>query len=158
VNAPRKYEYRRNLPHYLNCERALFVSFNTKERWELPPDARDLVLSACLDEHKKRFFFEAVVIMPEHVHFVGWVLRDAEGFPCEVPALMKAIKGKSALAINRLLKRRGKVWQEESFDHVLRSDEKLESTVEYIRENPTSRGLCSGSKYKWLWISTEPLV
>jgi REP element-mobilizing transposase RayT len=157
--APRKYEYRRNLPHLLNSERPLFLSFNTKDRWHLPPAARDIVLAACLEQHRKKFFFEAAVVMPDHVHFVGWILRDHEGYPFEIPALMKAIKGKSGLAVNRLLERSGKVWQEESFDHVLRSDEKLEETIEYIKENPVKRGLSSNSgRYRWLWISPEPFV
>jgi REP element-mobilizing transposase RayT len=156
--ATRKYEYHRNLPHYLNCGRALFVSFNTKDRWNLPPQVRDLVLAACLEQHRKKFFFEAIVVMPDHVHFVGWILRDAEGFPFEIPALMKSIKGKSALAINKLLKRKGQVWQEESFDHVLRSDEKLEATVQYIKDNPIKRRLCPDSRYKWLWTTPVPFV
>ena len=159
MNVSRKYEYRRNLPHYLNSERPLFVTFNTKDRWELPPNGRDLVLDAVIGEHKRRFFFEAVVVMPEHVHFVGWILRDKDGCPFEVPPLLKSIKGRSALAINRSLARHGKVWQEESFDHVLRSEEKLESTIEYIVNNPRRRGLASDSEsYRWLWIAPEPSV
>jgi len=125
----------------------------------LPPKARDIVLAACIDEHRKRFFFEAAVVMPEHVHFGGWILRDAEGYPFEISPMMKSNKGKSALAINRALGRRGKVWQEESFDHVLRSDEKLESIIDYIVENPHKRGLSSNAiSYKWLWVASEPLV
>ena len=159
VTLPRKYEYRRNLPHFLNSERPLFVSFNAKDRWNLSAAARDIVLAACLDQHRKRFFFEAVVVMPDHVHFVGWILHDPEGYPFEVPPLMKAIEGRSALAVNRLLERSGKVWQEESFDHVLRLEEKLGETIEYIKENPVKRGLSSNSRrYRWLWTSPEPFV
>jgi hypothetical protein len=45
------------------------------------------------------------------------------------------------------------MWQEESFDHVLRSEERLEETVEYIRQNPVRRGLVARPEdYRWLWV------
>ncbi len=54
---------------------------------------------------------------------------------------MNGIKGASAHSINKLLKRRGHVWQDESFDHILRSEEKMISKVEYICQNPVRKGL-----------------
>ena len=49
---------------------------------------------------------------------------------------MKLIKGVSARNVNKLLDRSGPVWQEESFDHVLRSTESFAEKLEYIRQNP----------------------
>ena len=47
----------------------------------------------------------------------------------------------------------GPVWEEESFDHVLRSDESLKEKCEYIRQNPVRRGLVKNPEdYRWLWI------
>jgi hypothetical protein len=46
------------------------------------------------------------------------------------------------------------VWQEESFDHVLRSNESFAEKLEYIRQNPVRRGLVQKSEdYRWLWIA-----
>jgi hypothetical protein len=65
---------------------------------------------------------------------------------------MDAIKGASAHKINRLLRRTGKVWQTESFDHVLRSAEKLDEKIQYILDNRVRGGLVSRWKeYRWLW-------
>jgi hypothetical protein len=51
------------------------------------------------------------------------------------------------------MERSGPVWQDESFDHVLRSDESLKQKLEYIRQNPVRQGLVKKSEdYKWLWI------
>jgi len=59
--------------------------------------------------------------------------------------------------LNKLLRTSGPVWQEESFDHVLRSQESLEGKVEYIRQNPVRRGLAQNPKdYPWLWIEQFP--
>ena len=45
------------------------------------------------------------------------------------------------------------MWQEESFDHVVRSNESLENKIEYIRQNPVRRGLVkSPEEYPWLWV------
>jgi hypothetical protein len=37
----------------------------------------------------------------------------------------------------------GEIWQREFFDHLLRSDEKLEEKWNYVRENPVRAGLCA---------------
>jgi hypothetical protein len=66
--------------------------------------------------------------------------------------IMSGLKGSAAHAINKALGRRGPVWQDESFDHVLRSDESAVSKVEYICENPVRRGLvASVEEYRWIW-------
>ena len=67
---------------------------------------------------------------------------------------MDAIKGASAHLINRLLAHSGRVWQEESFDRVLRCSEKLDEKVEYILDNPVRRGLVgSREDYPWTWVA-----
>jgi len=44
------------------------------------------------------------------------------------------------------------VWQDESFDHVLPSAEKLEDRIEYVLQNPVRRGLVKNWKdYRWTW-------
>jgi len=91
--------------------------------------------------------------MPEHVHLLFTPLQDGEGWPHALPAILKLIKGVSARSVNRLLDRSGPVWQEESFDHVLRSTESFAEKLEYIRQNPVRRGLVERPEdYRWLWI------
>jgi hypothetical protein len=80
-------------------------------------------------------------------------LRDDAGDPFTLIEIMQSLKGASAHTVNRLLKRAGPVWEEESFDHVVRSYESLEQKVEYIRQNPVRRGLVGRPEdYRWLWI------
>ena len=46
----------------------------------------------------------------------------------------------------------GAVWQEESFDHVLRCSEGLEAKVEYVLQNPVRKGLVADwREYPWTW-------
>jgi putative transposase len=58
-----------------------------------------------------------------------------------------------------LLGRPGPVWQEEFFDHVLRSHDSLAEKVDYIRQNPVRAGLVEDEKeYRWLWRGTTPVL
>jgi hypothetical protein len=74
-----------------------------------------------------------------------WGTRRASGF--------SEIIWATRHSLNRALRRSGPVWQEESFDHVLRSDESFDQKVEYIRQNPVRRGLVTRPEdYRWLWV------
>ncbi len=154
-----KYEYRRNLPHYQKSDRSVFVTFRTYKDWHLPPEARDIALRHCRAEHGKTIALHAGVIMPTHVHLLFIPLRDAQGWPYTLAHIMKLLKGKSAWEINKLLGRRGPVWQDESFDHVLRSEESLAATIDYIRQNPVRAGLVhSAELYPWFWEEEVPVL
>ncbi len=149
----RKYEYRRYLPHYQQPGRAIFVTFRKGNRIPFPPEARDAILQHCLRDHGKRYELHAVVVMPDHVHLLLTPLRDDKAWPYALPLILKPLKGASARSVNKLLNSSGPVWQEESFDHVLRSQESFEEKLEYIRQNPVRRGLAKKPEdYKWLWL------
>ena len=153
VALDRKYEYRRKLPHYQKPNRAIFVTSCKLCGEPFTAPARGLVLEHCIHEHGKRIHLHAAVVMPEHVHLLFTPLQDGEGWPHALPAILKLIKGVSARSVNRLLDRSGPVWQEESFDHVLRSTESFAEKLEYMRQNPVRRGLVERPEdYRWLWI------
>jgi len=135
-----KYEYRRRLPHYQKDYHPLFVTFTTDRRWILPPLARDIVLACCLKENGIKFDLHAAVVMPDHVHLIYSPLRREDGWSYTLPEIMKAIKGRSAREINVTLKRSWPVWQEEFFDHVLRSNDSLVDHVDYVCQNPVRAG------------------
>jgi REP element-mobilizing transposase RayT len=159
MHLERKYEYRRKLPHYQKAGRVLFITFRKNTRDPFSVEARDAILQHCLFDHQRRYELHAAVIMPEHVHLLLTPLRDERGWPYGLALILKQLKGTSARSVNQLLGSGGPVWQEESFDHVLRSQESLEEKLEYIRQNPVKRGLVSRPEdYRWLWCGTDTLV
>jgi REP element-mobilizing transposase RayT len=91
--------------------------------------------------------------MPDHAHLILTPMTDyVRQLVVSLSEIMKAIKGASAHAINRRLGRNGTVWQQESFDHVLRSAESLDGKIRYVLENPVRRGLVNDwNEYRWLW-------
>jgi REP element-mobilizing transposase RayT len=150
----RKYEYRRRLPHYQKPGRASFVTFCKLIRDPFPDAARDLILAHCVHDHGRRFELQAAVVMPDHVHLRLTPLPDEHGWPHPLSAILKLIKGISARSVNQLLGASGPVWQEESFDHTLRSEESFQEKLEYIRQNPVRRGLVGRPEdYRWLWLA-----
>jgi putative transposase len=81
------------------------------------------------------------VIMPDHVHFFCSAELDAKA----LPAFMHAWKQWTSKRISRELKLSGTVWQEEFFDHVLRSSESYSQKWDYVKENPVRAGLIKRS-------------
>jgi putative transposase len=147
----RKYEYRRNLPHYQKDNRILFITYSTWQRWTLPEIGRDLALESCLRANGRKYSLYAAVVMPDHVHVICLPRRDEYG-EISIPEITRTIKSESAHRINKALGRTGRVWQDESFDHVLRGDESLRKKVLYILENPVRAGLVAApGEYRWLW-------
>jgi len=95
----------------------------------------------------------AGVIMPEHVHLLLTPMRNGEGWPFPLQDILKLIKGPAARSVNMLAGAHGALWQDESFDHVLRSNESFDEKLEYIRQNPVRRGLVrKPEEYEWLWV------
>jgi len=97
--------------------------------------------------------------MPDHVHMVFTPLINVEKREMRSLAeIMDALKGASAHMINRKLGRPGESLQEESFDRVLRSPEKLDEKIAYILSNPVRKGLVSSpEEYPWLWTAIGEL-
>lgn len=152
IAKPGKVAYQRNLPHLQVEGKTIFLTFCTEDRWVLPEPVRDQVLRHCLYDHGTKVRVHGVAVMPDHVHMVLTPLWDAKGCSYSLAEITNGIKGASAHTVNRVLGRKGPVWQEESFDRVLRCDEAIKAKVEYICANPIRKGLCKTiDEYPWLW-------
>ena len=144
------------MPHYQLAGRTIFVTFCKLNRDPFPAAARDLILAHCLHDNGKRIDLEAAVVMPDHVHLLLTPLPDEQGMSHPLPLIMKLIKGISAHSINKLAGVSGPVWQEESFDHVVRSEKSFHEKLEYLRQNPVRKGLVERPEdYRWLWVGPE---
>jgi putative transposase len=77
-----------------------------------------------------RYELTDFIVMPNHVHLLV-AFRDEDGLLRQCAAW----KRYSARAINRVLGRQGDFWQEESFDHLVRSESQFEHYRGYIGTN-----------------------
>ena len=93
--------------------------------------------------------------MPDHVHLVLQTLLDPQS-RCEysLSEILQAIKGASVHKINRRMGRRGSLWQEESFDHVIRKSEDVNAKMAYVLNNPVRKKLVKRAReYPWVWTA-----
>ena len=86
------------------------------------------------------------VVMPDHVHFFCRAELDAKS----LPIFMQKWKEWTSKRIARQLKLSGRLWQEEFFDHVLRSTESYSQKWDYVKENPVRASLVKNCD-DWPW-------
>ena len=77
-------------------------------------------------------------------------LQKGDGEYHSLSSIMHSLKLFTANQANNLLQRRGKFWQEESYDHVVRDEAELVRIREYILQNPVRAGLVSEWD-EWEW-------
>ena len=98
-------------------------------------------------ETVRRFYqLHAWVVMPNHVHGI-FQPHTA------LPTIMRWLKGRTSRVANQILGRTGKAfWQDESFDHWIRSAEEHRDLIEYLENNPVQAGIVE-AKEQWRWSS-----
>jgi hypothetical protein len=80
--------------------------------------------------------------MPNHVHAVLRPLAE-----WKLDAVMHSWKSFTAKEINKAVNLKGQLWQDEYFDHIIKSNQEYEDTIVYVVENPLKAGLSD-----WPWV------
>jgi len=172
--------YERRLPHWDTVDKPLFVTFrlhgSLPTHRDFPPqdmaqsgrafvamdklldrdtdgplhlrreEIASLVVDALHDGECKfrRYQLHAFVVMPNHVHILVTPRVTARRW-------LAPLKGFTAFRANEMLGRRGQAfWQDESYDHLVRSNEEFDRIAAYIEENPVTAGLVTeAQQYPW---------
>jgi len=99
----------------------------------------------------QRYHIGSSVVMPNHCHLI---IRPFEGFALEDQVgAMKAITAKH---VNAAVGRTGDLWQQESYDRIIRDEEHLWRCLQYIGRNPANAGLLPQACRLWVdpdWVS-----
>ena len=98
--------------------------------WLRQPQVAECVSETIREGAQVRSLYELVafVVMPNHVHLL--INPGATA-----PKITQFVKGVSAKRANELLRRTGhRFWQDESFDHWVRSPKERDSIIRYIDE------------------------
>jgi putative transposase len=77
----------------------------------------------------------AWVVMPDHLH---WLVQLGDS---DLDSLMRQVKSRSAMAINRARGMTGAIWQEGFHDRALRKEEDVRAAARYVVANPLRAGL-----------------
>jgi type I restriction enzyme R subunit len=108
------------------------------------PNMAKIVAESLRYDDGKRYLLGDFVVMPNHVHVLSCLLGETN-----LENQCYSWKKYTATQINRSLGRRGRFWQEESFDHLVRTPEQFEYLRKYIAENPIKAGLQEGEYLYW---------
>ena len=76
------------------------------------------------------------VLMPDHLHWQFQLLQIYN-----LPDVVKRLKGRTTMSINKLLNRKGAIWQADYFDHQIKNDDDLINQARYIVANPLRAGI-----------------
>jgi len=137
--------YRRRLPHYRESGSIYFVTWRLALGIELSASERDLVTAELLHKHEQRYELYAYVVMDDHVHVLMRTLKEE---PLE--KIIHSWKSFTAHEMQRLHGRRGRVWQDEYFDRIVRDEIELGQKFDYILGNPFARWP-ELTEYRWVW-------
>jgi REP element-mobilizing transposase RayT len=171
--------YERRLPHWDVIEQALFVTFrlhgslpanrvfppeglvsagkafvaidrlldaSTYGRLFLRrPEVAEMMVAALRHGERQlhRYQLHSFVVMPNHVHLLVTPHVAATKW-------LGPLKGFTAHQANALLGTHGAFWQEESYDHLVRTDAEFDRIRAYIGQNPVKAGLAStAEEFPW---------
>jgi putative transposase len=111
------------------------VTFRVADE-ELSMEEQAEVLKHVKNGNNTFYTLIACIVMPDHVHVVFMSDKNYS-----LSTIMKGIKGVSAYRLSKMRQTKGPKWQGESFDRIVRNENELYETLEYMLNNPIDAGL-----------------
>ena len=106
------------------------------------PELAAIVAESLLHFDNDRYHMGDFIVMPNHVHLLA-TFPTANAMKAQCDSWLHY----TAARINRVSGERGKFWQQEPFDHLVRNPEQYEALRVYIAENPHKASLQSGEYF-----------
>ena len=110
------------------------------------PEIAQVVERALVEGERRfqRYRLHAFVVMPNHVHLLVTPRVVARQW-------LGPLKGFTSHRVNELMGTHGKpFWQDESYDHLVRSGAEFERIRGYIEQNPVTAGLVTAAdQFRW---------
>jgi len=127
--------YLKNYNELLDAQQKTQIDLSKSENTKVLVEAFNFWEGIKLKNH-------AFCVMPNHVHWVFEVFeKDEEGKPVYLQDILYSVKRFTANQLNKLEKRKGVLWQKESFDTTIRDEKHLYYAVEYTLNNPVNARL-----------------
>ncbi len=135
----------------LALEQQLAFRNQISERWEANldacygacelrrPECAKIVADCLRHFDGERYRLADFVVMPNHVHVLA-------AFPNEEAMLKQCDSWKhfTAVQLNKSLSKKGRFWQVDGFDHLVRGPEQFLYLREYVADNPRRASLTPG--------------
>jgi len=108
------------------------------------PELARIVGDSLLHANGDKYEVTDFIVMPNHVHLLAVFQNDT--------SMLKQVtswKQFTATKLNRSTGGRGRFWQQDGFDHLVRSEEQYRHFQHYIANNPQKSGLRNGNYLYW---------
>lgn len=132
-------------------------------RWLETPTVAEIVKEALHHRDGRVYLLLCYTIMPNHVHAVfkpnSGSLPSVSKHPVyPVTYILENLKKWTGKEANKALHRRGRFWQHESYDHVVRDEKELGRIVQYILNNPVKGGLVEKwENWPWSYVNYDAM-
>ena len=111
------------------------------------PAMRRFIVETMHHFDRERYELGCYVVMPNHVHVAVRPFDDEDD---ALEKVLQSWKRYAAREINALAHVTGSLWQEESYDRIIRDEEHLARVIQYIGTNPTRAGLDELKYVRWV--------
>ena len=99
-----------------------------------------------------RWRLHAAIAMPDHMHLLLTPAEVQSGRWIPLSQIMQGIKGTTSHRINKRRGRAGPLWQDESYDRIIRDEEEFNSKLKYICGNAVKADLVDDEpSYPFFW-------
>ncbi len=142
---------RRHLPHWTAENAVYFVTFNARST-EFDCTEQTTILEHIKKGNNKYYTLHAAIVMPDHVHMIFVPFQE---YPLR--RIMKGTKGASANLINKLRGSSGQIWQDESYDRIIRDENEYHEKITYMFNNPLKIGLTDDPENYHGWYINDKL-
>jgi REP element-mobilizing transposase RayT len=141
---------RRRLPHWRIAGATYFLTWRVL-KGTVAMHERLVILNHVRSGDAHFYDLLGAVVMPDHAHAV---LAPQSG--CSLSRITKGIKGVTAHLVNASRGTTGHLWQDESFDRIIRDQAELTEKLNYMINNPTKAGLVDDPwDYEALYVAQE---
>ena len=140
---------RRHLPHWIIRGAIYFVTFCARDT-SFDPDEQRIVLQHIIDGNGNFYDCFAAIVMPNHVHLL---LRPIHHYT--LSRVLHGIKGVSSHKINIHRGTKGRIWQNESYDRIVRNNREFYIKLRYMFRNPVKKGLTTNPSQYVGWYCNE---
>jgi len=132
---------------YIKADRAYFLKMKHYLNagygacWLRETEAKRALESTLAHGEEGQYGLDSYVIMPNHLHVL---VNPKRGH--ELEEILQSWKSVSARQINRIAGRKGRVWQEESYDRLVRDAAELGRIRRYIERHHAGSGTGGGAR------------
>jgi REP element-mobilizing transposase RayT len=117
--------------------------------WLKQKDIAQIVIDSLHFYDNKEYKLISYCIMSNHVHFIAYKIKKP------LFQVIKNLKTYTATQANKILCRKGRFWQREYFDRMVRDRNDLDQKISYVINNPVKIGLVD-SWEKWQYNYCHP--